>query len=121
MMVTYMLGGRQVRSPRYLDAVYRMPNENRSLDDYYRARHLDVPHLDDLDLVLEERCVLARLSYEGNRECRSWLIARRDAILRERRRRQTTNRPAGLPAPPAARADAGRAMVPVRGRGRRGR
>ena len=124
-MLPSVWGGRQPKPPRDLDRIYAMPNENRSLDDYHRARHLDLPRLDDLDLVLEERCVLARLAYDGDWGRRAWLIERRGAIQHERRRRRSTStRSPGLFAPPyphPERADVGRPVVPVRGGGRRGR
>ena len=78
---------RQPLSSRGLDRLYPLPNETRSLDDAYRLRHLDLPHLGDLDLDRERFRLSSRIAYEPDRYHRSWLAERREAVLMEQRRR----------------------------------
>ena len=83
---------RQPLSARGLDRLYPLPNETRSLDDAYRLRHLDLPHLDDLDLDRERFRLSARIAHEPDRHRRGWLVERRDAVLTEQRRRSAGRR-----------------------------
>ena len=77
---------------RHLDRRYPMPRPALTLDDFQRARHLDLPTLSDLDLACEAHRVMSRLAYEPDRLRRDWLIARREAVQTERRRRQRARR-----------------------------
>ncbi len=78
---------RQPVTPRGLDRIYEMPRETRSLDDWYRRRNLDLPGFNDLDLDRERFRLSARIAYEPDPCHRAWLVARREAVLTEQRRR----------------------------------
>ena len=83
---------RQPLSSRGLDRLYPLPNETRSLDDAYRLRHLDLPHLGDLDLDRERFRLSACIAFEPDRLGRGWLVERRDAVLAEQHRRAADRR-----------------------------
>ena len=72
------------RSPRGLDRTYELPNQNRSLEDWHRVRHLDLPLLDAVALDVEAFRVMSRLSCEPDANRRAWLVERRDAVRAER-------------------------------------
>ena len=91
-MLPSRMGGRQPKPPQELDRLYELPNETRSLSDWYRLRHLDLPALDDIELACEANRVLSRLSYEDDRGRRAWLNERRAATEQERRHRQARRR-----------------------------
>ena len=75
-------------SRRRLEAAYPMPRECRSLYEWLRARNLDLPELDGVDLDREHFRVSHRLAIEPDRHCRAWLVQRRQAIEAERARRR---------------------------------
>ena len=83
---------RQHRPPRSLDRLYDLPNETISIDDWYRLRNLDLPHLDDLELDRERFRLSARIAYEPDWSRRSWLAERRAAVLAEQQRRSRGGR-----------------------------
>ncbi len=88
-------GGRTMKSRAYLDAIYSLPRETRSLVEAFRLRHWDVPELPDAVLVAEERAVLRRLDYDHDLLNVAWLKERVAAIRAERdRRARPTSRPA---------------------------
>lgn len=129
-------------SPRALARIYEMPRETRTLDDWHRVRHNDLPAFGDAALTIEARRVSARLDVEPDRYVRAWLLARLDAVAAERRRRRAPARPAepdfgsgGLSGTDSLRGlrfaakspeavtvlASGATLTPVRGGGRRGR
>jgi len=67
-----------------LDRTYELPNQNRSLEDWHRVRHLDLPSLDAVALDVEAFRVMSRLSCEPDANRRAWLVERRDAVRAER-------------------------------------
>ncbi len=77
----------QVRSAEALDRVYQLPKDTRSWSDLHRNRNLDLAGFDDVDLDRELFRVCQRLAYETDRFAREWLVARRNAVRQERRRR----------------------------------
>lgn len=83
-----------------LDAIYRLPVDTNSLNDWERRRHVDLVDLDDLALRVEEAAILRRLGYDDGLD-RGWLGERLDAIDLERTRRRSPAAPAPS-APPAA-------------------
>ena len=88
------------RDDRRLERIYAMPRDCRSLEDYDRGRHLDLPGLTDDDLDREAIRVAHRWAYEPDRAPRGWLTERRDAIRAERdRRREADRRASAAPDP----------------------
>lgn len=88
-------------SARSLNATYPLPNENRTREDWLRARHLDLPALDAEEMLHERRRVMSRLDYELDTGTTWWLRQRLDAIDQERRRRQVAPQRSGAPVRPS--------------------
>lgn len=77
---------------RWLDRLYPMPRECRSIDDWHRARNLDLPFFDAGNLDRERFRVSARIAHDHDRHRRAWLTERRDLVAREQRRRSAGRR-----------------------------
>ena len=116
--------------PNDLDCIYRLPNPNRSLEDFNRSRHWDLLDLSDGQLAREGRVAQHRADLDPDPARAAWLCGRVAAVGAEL---ATRARRAEAPAPRAitwgrgggAAADGPVARpaltpVPVRGRGRRG-
>lgn len=73
---------------RCLDHLYILPKDTRSLEEYQRARHLDLPDLDSVDLSVEAFRVMSRLAREHDSARRGWLAERRSAVRAEQGRRR---------------------------------
>ncbi len=72
---------------RALDRLYPMPRPTRTIEEWVRLHHRDLPDLSDLDLDREAFAVARRLCRDRD-ACRvAWLVERRDAVRAERRRR----------------------------------
>lgn len=72
---------------RALDRLYSLPRETASLEEWHRRRQLDLAELSDLDLDREAFGVAMRLYRDRDPARVTWLVARREAIRAERRRR----------------------------------
>lgn len=72
-----------------LDRIYSLPNPYRSIDDWFRTRHEDLPGLSDRELTREIRRVSARLDFEWP-ERGHWLWARLDACHAEQGKRRAS-------------------------------
>lgn len=79
-------------APRQLERLYEIPRDCRSFEDYERARHRDLASLDNVELDCEGLRALIRLSLDGDRSRREWLIQRRNAIRQEQARRSRSRR-----------------------------
>lgn len=79
--------GERARWPRwpapFVVRLYPLPNPMRSLGDYYRARHEDLPHLDDSDLRAELARVRMRRALEQDAAAAAWLAEREDRLVAE--------------------------------------
>ncbi len=113
---------RQAPTLEMLDRLYELPRDGRSIDDWHRARHYDLPTLDDLALACEDHRVMTRLAYDPGRARREWLVGRRLAIAEERRRRGRSSISQKSPSNSPAPGNTGEwTPTPIRGGGRRGR
>ncbi len=77
---------------RALDRLYLFPRETRSLEDWERARHLDLASLSALDLERDAFGVTRRLYRDRDRSRVGWLLARRRAVGAEQSRRRDVQR-----------------------------
>jgi hypothetical protein len=80
------LANRSRRSAVWLEATYPMPRGTRSLEEYLRRQHQDLPSHSGLDIDLELDAVRRRLRFESNPRHIAWLHERAD-LLEEWRRR----------------------------------
>lgn len=81
-------------SPQAIERLYGLPNENRSIDDWYRLRHRDLPAMSDHELDRERTRVRLRAAYEPDRFRLRWLEDRQAAIAAEPRRQRVAPRSA---------------------------
>jgi hypothetical protein len=63
-----------------------MPKPTRSLEEFLRRQHQDVPSLSGLDIDLELDAVRSRLRFEPNPHNVAWLHERADLLAEWRRR-----------------------------------
>ena len=101
-------GATRQPSDRSLDRLYSLPNECLSLEDWFRARNLDLADADDAGLDREDFRLRNRRSYETESARAEWLDERRAAIRLERHRRRLERR----------RIDGAEPVAVVWGRGR---
>jgi hypothetical protein len=73
----------------FLERLYPLPNEFRTINEWVILHHQDLEHLSDLELTLELSCLWRRLTLEQPKPDH-WLWARRQAIFRERDRRRAS-------------------------------
>jgi hypothetical protein len=69
-----------------IDAVYQLPNQFRSIDEYHRTHHADLSVLSDDELDREAYLVNLRINLEDP-SADHWVRARLRAIFNERHRR----------------------------------
>lgn len=81
-------------SASYLDNLCEMPQPQRSLEDWERRRHLDLPQFTDEQLATEGRQARRRADYDHDEIRRAWFIERIRAVRHELNRRSnpTTTR-----------------------------
>ena len=72
---------------RALDRLYPMPRPTRTIEEWARLHHHDLPELSDLDLDREAFDLARRLCRDRDRGRVAWLVERRDALRAECRRR----------------------------------
>lgn len=80
---------RTISPPRGLDSMCRYPNPMRTMEDWRRLHHLDLPELDRLDLVIEFQQATRRLGHRRRDPQSWWFIERLNAIQRELDRRRS--------------------------------
>lgn len=122
---------------RLLERIYPMPRPALTHEEYQRARHRDLPELDETDLAIEAFRLMSRLAREHDPARRGWLAERREAIRAEQGRRRDADRQASAAPDPvalvwgapgarrsltaSAPSNGQRPLTPIRGGGRRGR
>jgi hypothetical protein len=79
--------GRSGFSDAYLEKIYPMPRMTRSLEEWYRFRHEDLPGLDDATLAREGRRAQWRADLDADPDRRRWLTERVAAVEAERQLR----------------------------------
>ena len=88
-MVTAFLDAPPILTPP-LDLKQLVPRDYRSIEDFYRRRHLDLPNRDDFDLAIEASAIVQRLPSTRDAGDREWLRERwyrlRDKTVARRRR-----------------------------------
>ena len=74
---------------KFLDRLYAIPDPMRSIDDYYKQRHDDLPLLTTEKLHQEARMVRQRADLEDDEIARWWLGQRLDRVRAELTRRRS--------------------------------
>lgn len=73
----------------YLEKVCPRPQPLRSLEDWERLHHDDLPHLDDDALAREGRCARLRADLDRDAMRRAWFVGRVAAVGIERTHRRS--------------------------------
>lgn len=78
------------RSKVDLDSIYKLPCPLRTLEEFQRGRHEDLPYLDDAALDRDLRLVQLRADADTDPAVRAWLLERLSAgdVEKESRKRQ---------------------------------
>ena len=112
------------RSVAWLEATYPLPKATRSLEEFLRMSHQDLPSLSGLEIDLELDAVRNRLRFESNPRHIPWLHARTE-VLAEWRQRWFGEDPSPAPTPSSqpthpqsTTSQAATTVIQIRGRGR---